>query len=109
MGTRNLSIRREVQLGFPHAPKGCCIQLEKVAQQRILENINSQLKGLSYYMETIRELYEITGSVPTLAEFFKASGIDPHLFYNGKRTYTRLLMKAGLIEEREESLEEKSS
>lgn len=107
MGTRNLSIRREVQLGFPHAPKGCCIQLEKVAQQRILENINSQLKGLSYYLETIRELYEITGSVPTLAEFFKASGIDSHLFYNGKRTYTRLLMKAGLIEEREESLEEK--
>lgn len=77
MGTRNLSIRREVQLGFPHAPKGCCIQLEIVAQQRILENINSQLKGLSYYMETIRELYEITGSVPTLAEFSKLPASIP--------------------------------
>lgn len=83
MGTRNLSIRREVQLGFPHAPKGCCIQLEKVAQQRILENINSQLKGLSYYLETIRELYEITGSVPTLAEFSKLPASIPTFFIMG--------------------------
>ena len=33
----------EVEKGFPHLPSGCAIQLERVAQQRVLENINQSL------------------------------------------------------------------
>lgn len=33
----------EVEKGFPHLPTGCAIQLERVAQQRVLDNINQSL------------------------------------------------------------------
>ena len=29
--------------------------------------------------------------------FFKAAGIEPEVFYNGKRTFTRLCIDAGII------------
>lgn len=36
-------LEREIKNGFPHLPAGCSIQLERVAQQRILENVRQTL------------------------------------------------------------------
>ena len=52
-------------------PKGCAIQLEKVAQERILDNIKKQLSRYDFYKELILELRETLGKVPTAAEFLR--------------------------------------
>lgn len=48
-------------------------------------------------MDMVKELASATGHIPTLEEFFKATAIHPHTFYNEKHTFARLLADAGLI------------
>ena len=92
-GTR---VKQEIQNGFPHVPKGCAIQLEEQAQKWVLENITSQLRKNEFYKECAQEIADVLGRVPTVSEFFDMSGIDPYAFYNGERTFARLLAEAGL-------------
>lgn len=99
-GKPDISVKNEIENYFPHAPKGCFIQLEKMAASYILENIRKQVGKYKYYVERLYELYETMGKVvPTAEEFFQATGIDPLEFYNGKRTYTRLCIDAKIVDQ----------
>ncbi len=91
-GSRHIAIQSEIKNGFPHVPKGCCIQLEQKAQEWVLSNIRNQMRGSDYYKSIIKELYDATGGtqMPSLAEFLKAASVDPRIFYNGKRSYAHL-------------------
>ncbi len=106
LGKSDVSIKKEIEMAFPHVPKGCSIQLEKVAQENILENIRQQLSRYDYYKECLKDLWAISGEVPTIAEFLKAAHVQPPVFYNGKRTYARLCADAGIIPSFEETEEE---
>lgn len=106
LGKKDVSIKKEIEGGFPHVPKGCAIQLEKVAQERILDNIRKQLSRYDFYKELVLELRDTLGKVPTAAEFFEASKVEPHVFYNDKRTYARLCADAGIIPNFETTEEE---
>lgn len=106
LGKSDVSIKKEIEMAFPHVPKGCSIQLEKVAQENILENIRQQLSRYDYYKECLKDLWAISGEVPTIAEFLKAAHVQPSVFYNGKRTYARLCADAGIIPSFEETEEE---
>ena len=97
LGKHHVIIKKEIQEGFPHVPKGCAIQLEEQAQKWVLENIASRLRKNEYYIEMVKELYATTGSRPTLSDFFRATQVEPAVFYNGTRTYTRLLMDAEIL------------
>lgn len=97
LGKNHVIIKKEIQEGFPHVPKGCAIQLEEQAQKWVLENIASRLRKNEYYIEMVKELYAATGSRPTLSDFFRATQVEPAVFYNGTRTYTRLLMDAEIL------------
>lgn len=97
LGKSHVVIKKEIQDGFPHVPKGCSIQLEEIAARHVLENINSRLRKNEFYMDMVKELASATGHIPTLEEFFKATAIHPHTFYNEKHTFARLLADAGLI------------
>lgn len=102
----NKDIRKEIQQGFPHTPKGCFIYLEKQAQSYILDNIRRRLRQNEFFKEQIRELTEIKGAPPTLYEFLKALHLSPEVFYNKKRSYTRLCMEANVIPSLPEMAEE---
>lgn len=97
LGKHHVIIKKEIQEGFPHVPKGYAIQLEEQAQKWVLENIASRLRKNEYYIEMVKELYAATGSRPTLSDFFRATQVEPAVFYNGTRTYTRLLMDAEIL------------
>lgn len=97
LGKHHVIIQKEIQEGFPHVPKGCAIQLEEQAQKWVLENVASRLRKNEYYIEMVKELYAATGSRPTLSDFFRATQVEPAVFYNGTRTYTRLLMDAEIL------------
>lgn len=97
LGKSQVAMKKEIQNDFPHVPKGCVIQMEEQAQKWVLENIQSRLRKNEFYIELVKELAESTQSIPSLIEFLRAAGVDPHVFYNGKHTYARLLVDAGLI------------
>ncbi len=96
LGKKGVSIKKEIESGFPHVPKGCFIHLEEQAQEHILKNIKASIGQDRFYIEMVQELSEVLGQVPTLTEFLKAIGTEAQAFYNGKRTYTRLLAQAEL-------------
>lgn len=76
-------IDREIENAFPHLPAGCSIQLERVAQQRVLENVQqtlqlqrpqmvNELRNLSHHLcrtPSIRESLDYLGT--TLDELLK--------------------------------------
>lgn len=108
VGNTDVSMGREIKNYFPHAPKGCFIQLEKIAEKHVLDNIRKQVGQYGHYIDVLQELYENMGHiVPTAEEFFTATGISPFEFYNKKRTYTRLCQDALIVKTNISELEEK--
>lgn len=97
LNRKNINIENEIKNGFPHVPKGCCIQLKEIAQKRILDNIRARFRKNVFYIEQIRAFYETTHTIPTLSQFLKLVQIPAEAFFNGTRLYTRLCMEAGLL------------
>lgn len=90
-------LEREIENGFPHLPAGCSIQLERVAQQRILENVRHTLRLRKPQMiNDLRELGRHLGKAPTIQQAIEYldTTID-EIFKRG--LLSRLLSDAGLI------------
>lgn len=93
---RGLSVKEEVQKGFPHVPKGCYIEMEPVAQECVLENIRAHFsqRRHSVYIEQINDMYGVSHVEPRLRDFLTARSMQPEEFYDGKTLYTALLREA---------------
>ena len=63
LSTRPTSrIDGEIEQGFPHLPSGCVVQLERVAQQRVLDNVRESVRMLRPRMiGSLRELRPVFG------------------------------------------------
>ena len=91
-------IDREVEDGFPHLPPGCYIRLERVAQQRVLENIRETLTlRRARLVADLRELGRHLGRPPSIREAtdYLGASLDDLL---KRALWSRLLAEAGLIE-----------
>lgn len=94
LGVGRKRLGREVEEEFPSLPSGCQVQLDRVAQDIVLENIRSQLRL------TRRALVEDIRSHGTtdLAAFLRESGTDLLELYRGTRdSWTGYLRTAELI------------
>ncbi|MFG0244848.1 MAG: DUF3427 domain-containing protein [Phycisphaerales bacterium JB052] len=91
-------LHREIESGFPHLPAGCFIQLERVAQQRVLENVRQSLTLRRPQMvRDIKLLAHHLGRVPTIRETLEY--LDTTLDEVLKRgLWSRILSDAELIE-----------
>ena len=59
----------EIENAFPHLPSGCVIKLERVAQQRVMENVQQSIRLVRPRMlASLRELKHYLGRVPTLED-----------------------------------------
>src|SRR5690606_19459345 len=89
---------REVEQGFPHLPSGCVIQLERVAQQRVLENVRQSVRLVrNRIVGELRSLEGYLGRVPTIEEALHY--LDTSLDQLLKRgLWSRLLADAGLVD-----------
>ncbi|MGE4658969.1 MAG: DUF3427 domain-containing protein [Gammaproteobacteria bacterium] len=87
----------EVRNGFPHLPAGCSLQMEAVAQQRVLENIRQSLQLRRPQMiSELRELGRFLGKAPTLKEALNYLHTDlDELLKRG--LWSRLLSDADLV------------
>lgn len=88
----------EIANGFPHLPSGCVVRLERVAQQRVLNNVRQSIRLLRPRMVgSIRDLGRYLGRVPTLSDALDY--LDTSLDELLKRgLWSRLLADAGLVD-----------
>jgi len=91
----------EVEQDFPHLPSGCAIQLERVAKQRVLENIRQSLTLRKPMMiAEIQRLGRHIGREPSLKETVNYLHVElDDLLKRGLWSY--LLHEAGLVIEPE--------
>ena len=91
-GSSRRGLQRDVEHGFPTLPAGCHIELDRVAQQIVLDNIKQSLsvswKGLIAEARSVEQ--------PTMAEFLDEAGIEVEDLYRGNgRSWLDLKRAAG--------------
>lgn len=89
-------VDREVEQGFPHLPSGCVVRLERVAQQRILDNVRQTVRLLRPRMiSTLRHLGRYLGRPPSIEEAldYLDTSLEQLL---ARGMWSRLLAEAGL-------------
>ena len=76
--TQRRRIDQEIERDFPNLPPGCSIQLERVARERILQNIRQSLGSLiNFIPEAIRTFEAETGLPLNFANFVDSTALSP--------------------------------
>ena len=100
------SVSRELKEGFVSAPKGCYIQLEKIAAKYVLDNISASYDRTSGLVARAASFTEDTGLPLTLGNFLDYYHLDPRAIYSKKICFARLCARAGTASDFTELLEE---
>lgn len=96
LGGSRASVVQQVQREFPFLPAGCHMELDRVASERVLENIKASVP--SRWAEKAAELRALELEQPgiTLAEFLARSGYELDDVYRDSRGWSDLREQAGL-------------
>lgn len=100
------SVSREIKEGFLSAPKGCYIQLEKIAAKYVLDNVSASYDRTSGLVARAASFTEDTGLPLTLGNFLDYYHLDPRAIYSKKICFARLCARAGTASDFTELLEE---
>ncbi len=100
------SVQQEVKNGFISAPKGCYIQLEKMATDYILENIRSSVESKLGVISRIATFESDTKQELTLSNFLRYYHMDPRSIYSKKTTFQSLCVAAGIDSPSEDALKD---
>ena len=98
------SVSREIKAGFVSAPKGCYIQLEKVAAKYILDNIRAAYGNSAGLVTRIASFEEDTGLKLTLKNFLEYHHLDPRSVYK-YTSFSRLCARADVRDDFSEPAE----
>ena len=90
---RNIS--NEIKNGFISAPKGCYIQLEKKAQEYVLENIRTGFDRKDGLIARIASFTEDTGKPLTLTNFVEHYELNLQAIYKKGCSFARLCVCYG--------------
>jgi hypothetical protein len=95
-GSSRRGVERDVQQGFPTLPAGCHIELDRVAQRIVLDNIKQSLsvswKGLVSEVKREQAL--------SLASFLEETGVELEDLYRGNgRSWLDLQRAAGWVDD----------
>src|SRR5450756_781643 len=95
LGHTARSIQAEVNDDFPFLPKGCNIQLERVAKESVLENIRSAVRtGRNRMVQRIAEFEDEAQQVLTMAAFLEYHQLEAYSIYETGRSWNRLCSEA---------------
>jgi len=101
--TRGVS--REIKDGFVSVPKGCYIQLEKIAARYILDNIRAAYGNSAGLVNKLASFEEDTGLKLTLANFLQYNHLSPRALYKFT-SFSRLCARADVLDDFVEPLED---
>lgn len=90
------SISEEIKGGFPNVPSGCCVQLERIAQDYVLDNIRHQLATKNHLISLLQD-FKNTGEPLSLENFLAFARIPLTDIYRSSRKegFMRLATIAG--------------
>ena len=97
IGSTNNSIEKEIENEFPNLPKGCFIQLEKVAKDYILESIKSVTNDKRFIVRKIKD-YASERNKYDVVEFCELYNVELADIYKSY-SFTQLLSEAGVIKD----------
>ena len=104
MRNHGISIKDEITSGFIDLPRGCYIELERQAQDYILENIKKSYSSRSGLISRIAEFSENSDLKLTLQNFLEFYHLNPGDIYI-KNNFSRLCVLAGIKEDFHEDIE----
>jgi len=90
------TVEHEIKNGFANVPRGCSIQLEKQAQDYILENIKNAVNNKKNLIGKLHDFMEIKGEL-NVREFFEGYHVTPQDVYSKKVTVVGLAAQTGLL------------
>lgn len=104
IGPSKYSIRKYIDDGFFDLPRGSYIQLERMAQKYVLQNLTQSSINRNTLADKMSYFEAETNLPLTLKNFLEFYNLSLYDFYmqNGSRTFTSLLSLAGLHEIKEE-------
>jgi superfamily II DNA or RNA helicase len=102
------SIQKEIKNGFTSVPKGCFIQLEKIAQKYVLESIKNNIGSKTSLIYQMRTFEEDTGQELIFSNFLHYYNLTPRDIYRYE-TFSRLMATAIPGKEYNEPIEEISN
>lgn len=105
LGNTETSVTKEIKDGFPSAPKGCYIQLERVAKKYILDNIKSSFNDKSGLIYRLESFEEDSGLELNLSNFLEHYHLDKRQIYK-KYCFSRLCVEAKVRDDFNEEIEE---
>lgn len=97
-GTRK-ELARQVTSGFPNLPAGCSLELDRVAQERVLHSIQNAVPSTwRRKVEELRQVAAATGGDVSLEDFLLHSGLELEDVFtgSGEQGWTQLRTEAGL-------------
>lgn len=103
----NQSLEREIKNGFSALPPGCYIQLERQAEEYVLENIRKNLSRARILREKIESFEEDTGKTLNFQNFLDHYQLTPRHIYDGKRSFATLCAEAGVTGDFEEPMKDR--
>lgn len=106
LGNTKRKVIDEIERGFPLLPKGCYIQLEKMAEQYILDNIRQTVGTKKAIISKIASYYEEKRICPSIYEFLNYFNLELDAIYSTKKSFTRLCVEAKAKENFSEEIED---
>lgn len=90
LGVNAGEISTEVTKGFPNLPKGCFINLEKKAQEYVLNNIKQSFNTKAHLIDRYSNFVTDSGLELTYENFFNYYNISPAKLYKTGLSFTGL-------------------
>lgn len=106
LGNTQRKVIDEIESGFPQLPKGCYIQLEKMAEQYILDNIRQAVGTKKAIISKIATYNEEKGECPSISEFLDYFNLELDSIYSTGYSFARLCAEAGARENFSEEIED---
>jgi superfamily II DNA or RNA helicase/HKD family nuclease len=96
LGGSRSDLQRQIEQGFPFLPAGCHMELDRVAQDIVLENIRQAVP--SRWSRKVEELRAMTegGVDVTLVDYLRETDLDVDDVYQGSKSWSDLRAYAGL-------------
>lgn len=107
LGYVSKRLDQEVEHAFPSLPAGCVIQMEKMAQKHVLENIRHSLTqaNINILVQRIRGFAREYDSPLTFERFLYYYHLTPEDIYR-KKSWSRLCVMAGVRDDFQEKDEQ---
>ncbi len=90
------TVEYEIEHGFIHLPRGCSIQMERQAQEYILENIKNTINNKHNIKLKLKDYFEIHKKIDA-QEFFEDYHVQPKEIYAKHFTLSSLASEADLV------------